>query len=129
MTVRTRSYLQTAERNAGFASSLLDGGAAIPGANEWGTVAAFYAAVHVVNALLFERIGFEPATHGEREAAIARFPVFRRLSASYLRLRDFGFRARYSPGFFVPRTDFRDLVEVDLVTVENEIRRLLDEER
>ena len=98
MEQRTREHLDTAERNRELAQALLTSGASLgvsaPPA-EWAAVIAFYAAVHFVNAYLWERYRIEPRDHGERSHYVRTDPILTRCMPAYNRLRDESHRSRY----------------------------------
>jgi len=120
----TIEHLALAARNRDLARSLLASGQP-PQASEWAAVIAFYAAVHLVNAYLWETYGREPADHGERNLAVRTDPVLGHCRREYRRLADNGYHARYTLGFRIPATDAQVLVDVQLARVEAVIRRAL----
>jgi hypothetical protein len=126
---RTREHLETAARNRDIASGLLDPASSIriqPPPLEWAVVAAFYSAVHYVNAYLWERQRYEPRDHAARQSAVARVPDLRPASASYTNLRDLAFAARYIPGYRLPRRIAEQALRVDLVAVETAVLTALN---
>ena len=122
MEPRTVEHLTIGEKNRDLARALLTPSQAALGLAfapwEWVAVIAFYAAVHDVNAYLWESAHIEPATHGERLAYVRRDRALRRCQSGYARLQNFGFHARYTPGYVVSEHDARELVTVDLRAVE-----------
>ena len=66
MQQKTRDHLATAERNRIVAGLVIGESDVQQVSNEWAVVVAFYAAVHLVNAFLWERQSFEPLNHEER---------------------------------------------------------------
>ena len=99
---RTLSPLATADRKAQIARLLLQPGALAPvqpPPTDWAVVFAFYAAVHYVNAFLWERQRHEPRTHDDREAAVARAVELRSVLHAYQQLRVLAQRVRYTPGY------------------------------
>jgi hypothetical protein len=91
MEPQTTQLLRTAERNQLFAVSALANPELLPSLREWAAVAAFYSAVHYVNAYLYEQQQFEPANHGQRYTAIMRTPELRVLRSNYQDLNDVGY--------------------------------------
>lgn len=65
-------------------------------------VAAFYSAVHYVNAYLWETYAFEPLNHSERTLAVRGDAALVPIAISYDALRTWGFLARYRPTFRPP---------------------------
>ena len=75
MEPRTEAHLATAQHNHDFARALLEPAVARVFSSpplEWAVVVAFYAAVHYVNAYLWERQRYEPRPHDDRENAVTR---------------------------------------------------------
>lgn len=126
MSPRALEFLQTAERNRRFAEDAT-GREDVPGVTEWGAVAAFYSAVHLINALITERLGLEPASHQEREAMLRMLSELRRDTAAYQRLRDAGYRARYVPMYRVSRTRLEQLVSEDLAAIRVSVHAALND--
>ncbi len=87
---------------------------------DWAVVAAFYAAVHYVNAYLWERQRYEPHTHEARENAVARAVEVRAAYDAYARLRGLAYRARYVPLFQISRPNAQGAL-VDLDRVEKTV--------
>ena len=128
MEPRTADHLATAERNRQLANALLGAEAAElvrPPPHEWAVVVAFYAAVHYVNAYLSERQHYQPHTHEERTAAVARAAALRPATASYLRLLQLGFDARYLPRVRIRRAAAVEAVQIDLAAVATAVRQAL----
>jgi hypothetical protein len=124
---QTNRHIQTAERNRRIASALIDTElASIQSAPyEWIAVIAFYAAVHYVNAYLWEARRYAPPDHPNRNHLVEGDPVLRRSRSEYGRLFATGFRARYVPNFRLPEQDARDLIERDLELVRQTVRGAL----
>ena len=70
MDQRTSEHVETAQRCRDIANLLLDATSPTPPPYEWAIVLMFYAAVHYVNAYLWERQRFEPADHLERQQMV-----------------------------------------------------------
>ena len=84
-------------------------------------VLAFYSAVHLVNALLWQRLRYEPYDHRDRQSMVDRVSDLRSSRASYARLRGLGFSARYVPLYGVSDREAVDLIDVDLAAVERAV--------
>ena len=123
----TERHLETAERNRGIALTHLTAQPVtiqtLPRA--WSAVIAFYAAVHYVNAYLWEIRRYAPPDHGSRNRVIAGDPVLRRCRFQYRRLLDVGFRARYVPNFRLAEPDAQRLIDGDLDLVRETVRGAL----
>lgn len=119
MEPKTHDHLETAVRNRDIAMALIDPSFSIavqPPPLEWVVVVAFYAAVHYVNAYLWQRQRYEPHDHAARENAVARAAEIRTVYESYARLRGFAYRARYVPLFRISRVHAeRALADLDRV--------------
>lgn len=118
MRPRTEAHLATAERNHSLAHTLLSSVDIQPPPLEWAVVVAFYAAVHYVNAYLWEKIQYAPRNHGERVKAIDTWAELKAISSSYLVLQDYSFFARYRANFRVSRSDAIGLIQRDLPAVQ-----------
>jgi hypothetical protein len=120
----TERHLQTAERNRGIASTHL---AATPQTlpKEWSAVIAFYAAVHYVNAYLWEIRRYAPPDHDSRNRLVDGDVGLRQCRFEYRRLLDAGFRARYVPNFRLAEQDARNLIDTDLELVRQTVRGAL----
>lgn len=124
MKPRTREHLDTARRNRDVATALIDSGSMLgvaPPPLEWALVIAFYAAVHYVNAYLWEKLNYQPTDHATRAAAVARDATLRPISPAYVRLRELAFEARYRPGFVLPRAAVEMAVRSDLADIERRV--------
>lgn len=120
MEQKSEAHLQAARRNRDLARALLGPSLADlrPAPWEWVAVIAFYAAVHYVNAYVWEVARVESSSHGERLARIRREPAIRHCRRRYLRLQEFGLLARYEPTFTLSEQEARDLVQDNLRNVE-----------
>ena len=93
----TQQHLVRARRNRDVADALAGAaaqGIISPPALEWAVVAAFYAAVHYVNAYLWEKLRAEPRDHRERTNMVARVHALRAAFKAYRNLQDLAFQAR-----------------------------------
>jgi hypothetical protein len=124
---RTERHLQTAERNRLIALAHLSAqpAAVRPPAFEWVAVIAFYAAVHYVNAYLWEIRRYMPPDHDSRNRLLNGDAVLRSCRGEYSRLFDVGFKARYQPGFRLSEEGVRELLDEDLETVRRTVRTAL----
>lgn len=122
MEPRTVAHLLTAERNRVVAERLLGSNEGGPPSAEWATVVAFYSAVHLVNAYLWERFRIEPHNHQERSRFVAMTSDMRHFYGSYRRLRSLAFQARYEPEFRVSADTAGDLLYSDLAAVGSAVR-------
>lgn len=122
MEQRTRDHLRTAEANEAFARSILEQGQPMPVSVNWAVVAAFYAAVHDVNAYLWETARLEPKHHTDRENVMELWPALNPMLGSYLKLKDYSINARYSPGFQASPKRLEGLLDKQLTRINREIR-------
>lgn len=83
----------------------------------WGIVVAFYAAMHYVNAYLWERRRIEPANHRERESFVVAVSILRPVSNDYLRLFAASYLSRYEPRYRIPSEHERDVLLMNLAAV------------
>jgi hypothetical protein len=124
----THQHMQQAERHRAVAEALENPGRVTglqPPPFDWAAVAAFYAAVHYVNAFLFERLGREPGDHRVRRGLVARVPELRYVLGSYDTLFDLGWHARYTAGFRVTQAAARQAVRQYLENVRNAVYQTL----
>ena len=128
MEPRTDAYLATAERNRQLAQALTQPSAASlvhPLPLEWAVVVAFYAAVHYVNAYLWEWRHYEPRNHNDRENAISRAVALRAAATAYRRLRSLAHYARYTPLFQPGRPTSEAAVRTHVEQVAETVRQAL----
>lgn len=92
---------------------------------EWAVVAAFYSAVHYVNAYLWEVSRLDPKDHETREKAVQRDSQLRVVASHYSRLSNLGWQARYAPVFRIPGPELQVLLNVDLEQVRDVTLRAL----
>jgi hypothetical protein len=79
---------------------------------------AFYAAVHAVNAYLWETRRLDPATHRDRRLALQGAPQIRRCLGGYGSLSLAGYHARYTETYALTEQDARTLLDVEFRQVE-----------
>src|SRR5687767_9539734 len=106
MRARTSAHLAKAEHHRAVAQALIGSvGCQISQSPpiDWAIIAAFYAAVHYVNAWLWERWQQDPGGHGPRSDAVWLSPELQAAGAAYGTLKDLGWQCRYQP-FFTPST-------------------------
>src|SRR5581483_200027 len=95
----TQAHLEQAERHRAVAAALQDPGQVSglqPPPLEWAAVAAFYAAVHYVNAFVFERLGQSPRDHRVRRGLVVRAAELRAVAGAYDTLFDLGWHALHA---------------------------------
>jgi len=97
------NHLDQARGNLSFAHYLLTHHATDPVSLQWAVTAAFYRAVHCMQAQLLGR-GVNPQDHRDRNWAIAdpANGVPPRVQSAYRALFQFSIRARYRFGMFSP---------------------------
>jgi len=123
---KTLAYLRVADENRAIALDLLTPAPRRPPRYfEWVAVVAFYASVHNVNALLWEKQRFEPARHQQRSQAVRSNRLLVPCRVSYSQLNNSAWQARYKPSFSVSETDVRRLVDLNLRDVEATVMRAL----
>lgn len=123
---RTRHSLRRAEEDREIARRLLDA-ADLPAARyRWSVIAAFYSAVHYLNAYLQHAMGMRPRDHTERMQFVRRLHDLQPLRASYARLQGRGWDARYRDDLQVPSEEARQFVEDDLEQVRRVVLELLE---
>ena len=124
MEPRTRAHLARADHHRDVALALIGPVAASltrPPPLDWAVVAAFYAAVHYVNAYLWETQHWDPGTHQQRAAAVTRTAALRAAAHEYRWLMDLAYQARYVPHFRESRTDIEGAVLSDLEQVRRAV--------
>lgn len=107
MEPRTRAHLLSAAENRSFATRRVDDPQSTAADLRWAVVAAFYSAVHLVNADLWEQRRIEPRNHDERRSFVVMVSRLRPVASEYAHLQDLAFRARYQPGFQLPLDESR----------------------
>ena len=99
-------YLQQAEHNEKFFHSFDIEKTEF---RDWAVIAAFYAAVHWINAYLLTQ-GYEPKHHTARDNAIRRYSVTRKIAWEYSELKSHSFSARYKAHRFSAKQIKEDVV-------------------
>jgi hypothetical protein len=121
----SRQYITLADENEAFARRMLNQSSPSRADLRWTTASLFYAAVHYVNAYLWERTRLEPKNHEERGRLIHQWPHLSELHLQYDRLNDAGWRARYPPTARLQRGDVQFLLVTDLQEIKDSIRENL----
>ena len=121
MQQKASDHLATAARNRTVAGLLIGEPDALPVSNEWAVVVAFYAAVHLVNAMLWERQSLEPLNHEERSRFVFRIAELRPIAQIYQRLSVNAYHARYTPEYRINSRRARQLASTDLSLIESTI--------
>jgi hypothetical protein len=85
-------HLSKAVDNQAFAEALQNGSRA---EREWGVIARFYAAMHLVEAYLLSSRGSGTRNHAERRRVIHATPELGRIEAFYADLYNSAWNARY----------------------------------
>lgn len=128
MEERTRGHLSTAHANQAYALAILHDDDVSGAELNWAAVAAFYAAMHAVNAYLWEIARLEPTNHRDRRDIIGHWPALAPLQSAYFALFDLSIHARYRPGYTVRRRRLDPLVNQHLSRVMATIERELPDD-
>lgn len=124
MEQKTADCLWTAERNRDLATELVSTHMQTP-PFDWVVVIAFYAAVHYVNAYLWERDNrYDPGNHKNRGAKARTLPDLRRINRQYRRLNGLAYDVRYVETYRLNRAAAQSALN-DLRDIETQIRPLL----
>jgi hypothetical protein len=124
MEQKTADCLRTAERNRSLATELLSTQMQTP-PFDWAVVIAFYAAVHYVNAYLWERDNrYDPGNHKNRGAKVRTLPDLRPIRRQYRLLNGLAYDVRYVETYRLNLTTARSALN-DLRAIEAQIRPLL----
>jgi hypothetical protein len=124
---KTVKHLQISARNRDLARALLapEQAGLQPSPWEWVAVMAFYAAVHAVNAYLWEAQRYKPASHGDRRHALVSASSLRGCIRSYGYLNQAGFDARYDETYALSQLGARTLLDVEFRRVEAAVMQAL----
>jgi hypothetical protein len=128
MEARTHQHLARADHHRDIALALLEHTSRSrlhPPAYDWTVVAAFYAAVHYVNAYLWELRRYEPPDHNARRRVMAGDRSLQAAIQSYASLRARAFQARYRQDYRPSRLH-AELATRQLRRVERVVRSALD---
>ncbi|HYI14935.1 MAG TPA: hypothetical protein VEX37_06070 [Thermomicrobiales bacterium] len=125
---RTRDHLWTARANRAYALAIVSDEDASTVERNWAMVAAFYAAMHAINAYVWETARLEPGNHHDRRDIMDRWPILVPICPSYDLLFDHSIRARYKPGYTANRSRLNTLANGHLVRVIAAIERALPDD-
>jgi hypothetical protein len=118
--------LNTARANRAYSLSILNNGEDTSEAElNRAAVAAFYAAMHAINAYLWEIARLEPSSHRDRRAIIGQWPTLNTLEPSYAALFNRSLLARYEPGYSVRMTQLTSHINRHLAHIVTTIAREL----
>src|SRR5687768_16198595 len=120
MQARSSDFLATANEHRAIAQAVL-AAELRPRAYQWVAVIAFYAAVHYVNAYLWEKRQIEPRDHTERLLLVSMSADLRAANQAYDRLQNVAYRARYVPRFRLAHQEAARLVAQDLADVRQAV--------
>ncbi len=112
-----------ADRNRDLTSILVAAKLSAP-PYSWAVVVAFYAAVHYVNAYLWEKMRIEPRNHDERSDWLTKIAALKYVDGQYGRLRSLAFSARYDPFYQINRPTAESAL-LDMHDVEYAVRTAL----
>ena len=115
---RTRLHIETATEYDAFAREVIQSASPSRASVNWAAVPSFYAAVHYVNAYLWETAEFEPRDHKAREEIIATWSALTPALPHYLKLKNYSLNARYRPAFRASVQDVAVLLDIHLQAVE-----------
>ena len=124
---RTLGHLAKARANRTYATEILNDDDASQAALNWAGVAAFYAAMHYINAYLWETARLEPANHLDRETVIGNWPTLAPLSRAFRTLFTYSIDIRYSPLFQLRPEDLRRMAGRDLARIARTVERELSD--
>lgn len=100
MSDQAKKYLERYSYNLALAAEIET---VLPRARNWACVVRFYAALHLLNAYLTDKINLhfnpESTEHKERKQAMARCPELRDAPEKYRRLKDLSEDVRYKVNF------------------------------
>jgi len=125
MKAKTKSHLATARTNHDLAITMIaeSPGESTPSAN-WAVVIAFYAAMHSINAYLYEALSYEPRDHQERRNWVFMDANLKAISAQYAQLLAYSYEVRYTPGRRLNATAIQGAMQ-SLREIERHITGLL----
>ena len=123
MLPKTQLHVDLAQTNRDFAHALIQTPPIDRGPATWAIVAAFYSAVHYVNAYLWESGHIEPRNHSERSNSVSNDQYFRAVSARYKLLSRRAYDSRYIPSFTASLVDAQramsELAAIEIVALKN----------
>lgn len=125
MPATVASHLAQAEANKVLARKMISPNCGIdPLPLEWAAVVASYSAIHYVNAALLSK-GVVVSDHKTRQGAMAKIKELSPAIQSYGTAFNYGFRARYTPGWRLTLPVIRGVLDVDIQEVEAIVRSCL----
>ncbi len=120
MEQKTADCVRTANRNRALAAELLTAKLSTS-PYDGAVVIAFYAAVHYINAYLWERDNrFSPQNHSQRRMKVKSLSTLRAINAQYSRLSDLGWKVRYDEGYRLSSSTTKSALD-DLRDIETVI--------
>jgi hypothetical protein len=124
---KTVNHLRIPARNRDLALALLDPALADlrPSPWEWVAVIAFYAAVHAVNAYLWETRRFAPGNHADRTNEVRYNLPISGCRVNYRTLNRAGFDARYDETSQLSEQQAHVLLDVHFRRVEATVMQAL----
>ena len=114
---RSQEHLDRAERDRALARTLItpaQQALSQPPPLDWAVVVAFYAALHFVQAYLWEAQRYVPRRHDNMREAVRDTYQLRSARQEYARLLDRSWQARYVSRFRITEQDTTALVQRDL---------------
>jgi hypothetical protein len=94
---------------------------------DWAAVAAFYAAVHYLHALLWEQHSLVPRDHPSRAGYVARTAPLKQVQGAYNALYDLSWQARYRRTFLPKPADVQTAVHQQLEAIRFLVYQTLGE--
>ncbi len=121
MQAKTADYLATGDDNRDLANALII--AATPVARDWVAVIAFYAAVHYMNAYIYEKqqhiVTPDSGGHKDRSKRVKDASDLQGVASAYIRLSNLAYNVRYEPRYHlsdtVARTALRHMEAIEQV--------------
>ena len=117
MKAETRGYLDRADRHRSLAHALIAPAQArllTPPPLDWALVAGFYAALHYVQAYVWETQHYRAGTHDDLRDTIRRTYQLRSIEFQYRQLLDRSWQVRYLHEFSITLQDATDLLTRNL---------------
>ncbi len=122
MQLRTGDYLRTAERNRDVARELVFASLKVP-SSDWAAVIAFYAALHFMQAYLFEKEnGREPTSHKDRRNCMGTVAGLMAAEDNYNDLYDLSLKVRYQSRYRINGTTAQEALD-NMDEVERIVRK------
>jgi hypothetical protein len=121
----TELRLATADEYRALAASVFAAFGDSAAGRIWTVVIAFYAAVQLVNAYLWEVARLAPRDHQDRAQVMARWPILLPVLPQYDRLFDESFHARNAPRYRTSQRQAERAVSIHLAAIDRVIRHAL----